>query len=229
MRHREGRKRIGKVVIAVTALTILLMVGLVICGRGRWSLTSSRRLPNRYDGEIKVFQSDYDKDKDGIEDQRDILESALAYTQTRPVYQSKYYGTGYPDDAYGVCTDVVAQGLKGAGYDLMVLVEEDILSDPQAYGIEEPDPNIDFRRVRNLLCFFERNSLSLTTDIGRIDEWQGGDIVVFSRHIGIVSDRRNAKGIPYVIHHSGPCQRRYEEDILEKRQDIVGHYRVEGR
>ena len=43
-----------------------------------------------------------------------------------PKYKSKYYETGYPNDEYGVCTDVVAFGLKDAGYDLMELVNEDI-------------------------------------------------------------------------------------------------------
>ena len=45
---------------------------------------------------------------------------------------------------------VVAYAMKNAGYDLMKLVNEDIISDPQAYGIDEPDINIDFRRVKNL-------------------------------------------------------------------------------
>ena len=36
----------------------------------------------------------------------------------------------------------------------------------------------------------------------------------------------NADGVPYVIHHIGPWQRAYEEDILQKRTDIVAHFRV---
>lgn len=50
--------------------------------------------------------------------------------------------------------------------------------------------------------------------------------MVFSNHIGMVSDQRNDKGIPYVIHHNDPFQSAYEQDILEKRHDIVGHYRI---
>jgi len=49
---------------------------------------------------------------------------------------------------------------------------------------------------------------------------------VFEKHIGIVSDKRNKKGIPYLIHHASPYQLTYEEDILEQRQDIIGHYRI---
>ena len=108
----------------------------------------------------------------------------------------------------------------------MELVNEDIMAEPEVYGIEEPDINIDFRRVQNLKVYFARNAVSLTTDIHEISEWQGGDIVIFENHIGIVSDKRNDDGVSYVIHHNSPLQASYEEDILEKRDDIVGHYRV---
>ena len=88
------------------------------------------------------------------------------------------------------------------------------------------DKNIDFRRVQNLKVYFENNAISLTTDVSKIDEWQGGDIVVFRKHIGIVSDNRNSNGIPFVIHHANPFQLRYEEDILTIKNDIVGHFRI---
>ena len=70
-----------------------------------------------------------DKDGDGIDDQADILQSALDYIAAKPKYKSKYYRTGYPDDGY-------------------------------------------------------------------------------------------------VIHHNSPWQKKYEQDILEKREDLVGHYRI---
>jgi len=75
--------------------------------------------------------------------------------------------------------------------------------------------------------WFANNAESLTTDPADIAEWQGGDIVIFEGHIGVVSDRRNERGVTYVIHHNDPFQRRYEQDILEKRNDIVGHYRLD--
>ena len=131
-----------------------------------------------------------------------------------------------PNDGYGVCTDVVAFALKDAGYDLMTLVNEDIEANKKLYDIEIIDKNIDFRRVKNLKVYFDRNAISLTTDINQIEEWLGGDIVGFKNHIGIVSDHRNKKGINFVIHHVNPYQKYYEEDILEYRHDIVGHYRM---
>jgi len=83
-----------------------------------------------------------------------------------------------------------------------------------------------FFGVRNLKVFFARNAIPLTTDVSDVEQWQGGDIVIFEKHIGIVSDRRNWDGVPYVIHHNDLWQTAYEQDILEKRTDIVGHYRI---
>ena len=58
------------------------------------------------------------------------------------------------------------------------------------------------------------------------DRWQGGDIVIFENHIGIASDKRNGKGVTFVLHNGSPLQLFYEEDILEHRDDLVGHYRM---
>ncbi len=178
------------------------------------------------DFNIETYISKIDKDNDSIDDQTDILENVRKYIAKNPKYKSKYYNTGYPNDQYGVCTDVVANGLKGAGYDLMELVDNHIRSNRNKYNIETVDKNIDFRRVRNLNVYFSDTAITLTTDITKIAEWQGGDIVVFKKHIGIVSDKRNRNGIPFVIHHANPYQKYYEEDILESRDDIIGHYRV---
>lgn len=175
---------------------------------------------------IKTYISNIDKDNDGIDDQTDILDGAKKYISMKPKYKSKYYNTGYPNDGYGVCTDVVAFALKDAGYDLQSLVNEHILANKDLYDIEVVDKNIDFRRVKNLKIYLDYNAVSLTTDINDIEKWQGGDIVVFKNHIGIVSDNRNRKGISFVIHHANPYQRYYEEDILEYHNDIVGHYRI---
>ena len=178
------------------------------------------------DFNIKTYVSNIDKDNDGIDDQTDILINVRKYIAIKPMYKSKYYGTGYPDDNYGVCTDVVAFALKDAGYDLRELVNNHIKENRKLYDIDVVDKNIDFRRVLNLKNYFDYNAISLTTDINKIEEWQGGDIVVFKRHIGIVSDKRNHKGINFVIHHANLYQKYYEEDILEQHNDIIGHYRV---
>ena len=203
------------IIISIALLTMLFMKNLFF--------------PTYYSNEdfqIQTYTSQIDQDQDGIDDQTDILNSAKEYLKTKPKYKSKYYANGYPDDEYGVCTDVVAWGLKGAGYDLMELVNEDIINNRNNYNIDTIDKNIDFRRVQNLKIYFENNSISLTTDVYDIESWQGGDIVIFTNHIGIVSNNRNKNGVTFIIHHANPFQKYYEEDILESRDDIIGHYRI---
>ena len=211
---------------AVRAVGMFLLAALTILTLCRYQHTSAVRPKDRFSGQIPQLHSTADADGDGVDDQTDILNGALAYVSTHPKYKSRYYETGYPDDGYGVCTDVVAYALKNAGYDLQALVDTDIREHPEEYGITAPDKNIDFRRVRNLKVFFSRNTVKLTTNVSETEQWQGGDIVIFERHIGIVSDWRNKNGVPYVIHHNDPWQTAYEQDVLEKRTDIVGHYRI---
>lgn len=80
----------------------------------------------------------------------------------------------------------------------------------------------------NLKVYFDRTQISLTTDLTQIDKWQPGDIVIFgTSHIGIISDKRNEKGISYLLHNGGQPIR--EEDILEaynQHEPISGHYRM---
>ena len=63
------------------------------------------------DFNIPTYKSANDQDHDGLDDQSDILKNVREYIQTKPQYKSKYYQGGYPDDNYGVCSDVVAFGL----------------------------------------------------------------------------------------------------------------------
>lgn len=191
----------------------------------KFNVIPHRRYSNSDFG-IETYVSNIDMDNDGIDDQSDILEGVRNYIETKPKYKSKYYANGYPDDGYGVCTDVVINGLLNAGYDLRELVDSHIRVNGDLYNIKTIDKNIDFRRVVNLKVYFDNNSIKLSNDIWDIKEWQGGDIVIFKKHIGIVSDNRNNNGIPFVIHHANPYQIHYEEDILEDRNDIVGHYRI---
>jgi uncharacterized protein YijF (DUF1287 family) len=176
-----------------------------------------------------VYKSKVDKDGDGIDDQTDILKGARAYVATNPQYMSKYYESGYPDDNHGVCTDVTAFALKGAGYDLRTLINDDVTANPQNYpDITTPEINIDFRRVENQNAYFKHHAKSLTTDLSKKSQWQGGDIVVFTHHIGIVSSKRNEDGIPYLIHLSKPGQKVYEQryGLVKREKLIIAHYRI---
>ena len=214
-----------KKITIITTLIIVILIIIVLYALYHLNYIEHKKYTNK-DFNIRTYKSKIDKDNDGIDDQTDILNNARAYIKTKPKYKSKYYTTGYPDDEYGVCTDVVAFALRDAGYDLMELVNEDIKANKDLYNIDNIDKKIDFRRVQNLKIYLDNNAISLTTDINKIDKWQGGDIIVFKKHIGIVSDNRNKKGISFIIHHVNPYQRYYEEDILEYRDDIVGHYRI---
>ena len=48
---------------------------------------------------------------------------------------------------------------------------------------------------------------------------------MFHEHVGIVSDLRNERGVPFVLHLRGGMQLRHEEDILETSQ-ITDHFRL---
>ncbi len=205
----------------------ILLILIALAALYRYNIFPHGQYTNQ-DFHIETYFSSVDKDQDGIDDQTDLLENVRKYIKTKPKYKSKYYESGYPDDGYGVCTDVVAFGLKGAGYDLMELVNEDIIKNKENYSVSSPDKKIDFRRVKNLNVYFQNHSISLTTDLSKIEEWQGGDIVVFQKHIGIISDKRNKNGVPFLIHHANPVQIHYEEDVLERygQEAIIGHYRI---
>lgn len=219
-------KIIGKtflvIVIVFITLTILI-TGLLIYQKNK-----NVYYANDFDIETVISKTDYDND--GIDDYTDILQGAKIEAENKPTYKSAYYSGGYPPDNEGVCTDVIWRALKNAGYLLKDMVDEDIKNNVDKYPRVDgkPDSNIDFRRVPNLKVYFERNQINLTTDLSKIEEWQPGDIVVFgSSHIGIISDKRNKKGIPYLLHNGGQPLR--EEDILEvynKYKPITGHYRM---
>lgn len=219
MLGNDSLERWKKIIYFIFVLLFLVMITLILY---MFNVIPHRQFTNEDFG-IETYKSLVDKDGDGIDDQTDFLQSVRNYIATKPKYKSKYYKTGYPDDGFGVCTDVIAFGLRGAGYDLMELVDADIRANKKMYQLDVVDKNIDFRRVNNLRIFFEHNAKSLTTDLTDIKEWQGGDIIVFKTHIGVVSDKRNWRGIPFIIHNGGL---HFEEDILEYRTDIVGHFRM---
>lgn len=211
-------------IIVIISLILLILLGIIIYVLYLFNYIEHKKYTNEDFG-IEKYYSSVDYDNDGIDDQTDILNGAREYIATKPVYKSKYYETGYPNDKYGVCVDVVGFALKSAGYDLQSLVDNDIKKNKDKYDSDAGDSNIDFRRVRNLKVYFANNYEPLTLDIYDINAWQGGDIIIFKKHIGIISDKRNKKGVPFIIHHSSNLQANYEEDILELRNDIIGHYR----
>ena len=220
---RKKKKRGKKILVA---FFILILFGLLTY----YILYKLCIIPHDYyydsDFGIKTYTSKIDKDKDGFDDQTDILHNAFKYIKTNPKYKSKYYDGGYPQDEFGVCTDVIGIALRESGYDLMELVDEDIRNNRELYNIDVVDKNIDFRRVKNLEIYFKRHAISLTTDLKDYKEFQGGDILIFEGHIGMVSNKRNKNGTPFLIHNGSPFQIGYEQDILEDYMPIKAHYRI---
>lgn len=215
-------KRKYKILI-ISAASALLTAALVITGvlwhKGPYTAEQLG---------IDTVLSACDDDGDGIDNYTDIMLSARAYIKTEPYYLSSYYAGGYPDDGNGVCTDVIWQALMGAGIDLKALVDSDVAANPEVYPeMVKPDPNIDFRRVRNLNVYFARHATSLTCDLSDPEEFQPGDILVIEpSHIAICSDKRNRRGVPYIIHHS-PLGAVESDDLYL--YTIVRHYRITDR
>lgn len=186
------------------------------------------------DFDIETILSANDYDDDGIDDFTDIMLGARNDAINKPKYKSVYYAGGYPPDNEGVCSDVIWRAFKNAGYNLKDMIDIDIKNNPSDYpGLDDvPDSNIDFRRVRNLKVFFDKYATKLTLDPYEVASWQPGDIVIFGKnytHIGIISDKRNKDGIPYLIHNAGQYNRE-EEALIKwyKKSGITGHYRYEG-
>ena len=120
----------------------------------------------------------------------------------------------------GVCTDVVVRAYRDAfGLDLQALVHADMRAAfaayPHLWGLSAPDANIDHRRVPNLAVWLKRHGAALPVP-ETASGWRRGDIftsLVGARgtHIGLVSDRRGARG-PLILHNIGAGTR--EEDAL---------------
>ena len=103
---------------------------------------------------------------------------------------------------------------------VMILIDEDIKTNKDAYDSDVGDTNIDFRRVRNIKVYLDRNVKSLSLD----KDFNPGDIIVYKNHIAIVSDKVNKRKENYIIHQHAFYN--YEDDGLF-RDEIIGHYRWE--
>lgn len=170
-----------------------------------------------------------------------LVRAARSFVGTKYRYDGSYrvipYPGGDPGGNLGACTDLVVRSYRALGIDLQQLVHEDIKADFEAYPARRlynqtrPDPNIDHRRVPNLMTFFRRKGQTFSPNLDQpnLPSWQAGDLVVFDlldngipSHIGVVSDRKTSAGLPLVIHHFPPYPT--EEDCLG-RWKIVGHFR----
>ncbi len=210
----EREKKLKIIAIAALCLAVILLVP---------------RLHAYYGAAI--ICGEWDFNRNGRPDSLDLMVGARMDAENMPAYDDQYYVGGYPPEDIGVCADVIWRAFRQAGYDLKSMVDADIKKRPDAYTeIDRPDPDIDFRRVVNLLVFFRECSPALTVDIKETEEFMPGDIVVFGNkfgkpvHIGIISDKRASDGTPYLIHNSGQEER--EENVLDT-LIMIGHFRFD--
>jgi uncharacterized protein YijF (DUF1287 family) len=161
---------------------------------------------------------------------------AGARAQIGTLYDAGYVQIPYPGGDVprerGACSDVVVRALRSAGVDLQQLIHEDILragdSYPHLNSSSEPDANIDHRRCAIQMCFFARHGMTLTNELSpqTREQWQPGDFVYWRQpgnrqHVGVLSDRLNARSFPLVIHNGNVC---LEQDCVAD-LEIIGHYR----
>ena len=215
-------------------LGIIILLGLVVVYQEFFSAGGSEPLDfgPRVEGPLIISSQDQNGNK--VPDALDLVNGARREVKLGTQYDATYYEGGYPPEGRGACTDVIWRAFKEAGYDLKSMLDEDIKLHPEAYGNtgKNPDPNIDFRRVKNLQIFFDRYAKELTAeviqrDIENLKQWQPGDIVIFSspyEPIGIISDQRLNSGVPLVIHNGGP-QASENNALQHWPSPIIKHYR----
>lgn len=219
-----------KVIERIFIIFVIIIVALILAVLSYFLMQKYKKAYTAEDFGIQIIYSKKDYNNNGVDDYTDILLGARQDAINHPTYKSAYYSGGYPPENEGVCTDVVWRAFKNAGYLLKDMIDGDIKKNVDEYPAVngKPDPNIDFRRVRNLKIYLKKICYTLTNDLEKIEEWQPGDIVIFGNsHIGIISDKRNKKGIPYLIHNGAQPLR--EEDALElwnSQNPITAHYRL---
>ncbi|MBV9925305.1 MAG: DUF1287 domain-containing protein [Acidobacteria bacterium] len=168
-----------------------------------------------------------------------LSDAAVERTSHEVRYDPTYFVIPYPNGdvpaEVGVCTDEVIRSYRALGVDLQQLVHEDMKANfalyPRTWGLKKADPNIDHRRVPNLMVFFARQGAAQpVTDNAR--DYKPGDVVTWDlgnglTHIGIVvavpseSDENRLQ----IVHNIGAGPKM--EDVLFDWK-ITGHYRFAG-
>jgi uncharacterized protein YijF (DUF1287 family) len=160
-----------------------------------------------------------------------FIEAARSQVGKTLIYDPSYVKLKFPGGDVpilrGVCTDVLIRAFRGVGIDLQERIYHHKKAHPRLYkGLyytDRLDPNIDHRRVKNIQAYLEARGYRVK------GKFLPGDIVVWKLpgskldHIGICSDRLNARGEPLIIHNVGAGAK--EEDVLRAYR-IVDYFRV---
>lgn len=163
-----------------------------------------------------------------------LSDAAIETTKVQVVYDPAYRAISYPNGDVaadrGVCTDLVIRAYRKLGIDLQKEVHEDMKTHfslyPKNWGLSRPDPNIDHRRVPNLMKFFERHGMALPVT-SNPDDYYPGHIVTWDLgrgvpHIGIVVDQKSPDGNRYLIAHNIGRGQELADCLFEF--TITGHY-----
>lgn len=164
--------------------------------------------------EVPEEYSRADRNNNGVPDPIDISNNLEEQLDSNTKYVDAYYVGGYPPEDEGVCTDVIWRAFSSIDINLKDLVDKDIKNNIDDYWrIEDKaDPHIDFRRVPNLMVYFDKYCETLTSEVipenvDNLKQWQPGDIILFLepyQHVGMVTNERDSDGVPFVVHNSRP-------------------------
>ena len=169
-----------------------------------------------------------------------LVAAAVERSRHSVRYVSAYVRIPYPNGDVpadtGVCTDEIIRSYRATGVDLQKEVHEDMLQNFAAYPsqkrwrLDHPDPNIDHRRVPNLMIFFERKGETLPVT-NRAADYTPGDLVTWDLgrgvpHIGIVVDQKARWSDRYMLVHNIGAGPKLEDVLFSWK--ITGHYRYFG-
>ncbi len=195
--------------------------------------------------ELDESQSNDSGSLDITDVQKDIVLKTLGLLDSDIEYGYQVFpDTGYPTNNIWISTDVISMTLKECGYDLMELINEDMINHKEDYPLEDikgrktPIKYSDFRDVFFQEQFFKRNALTTLPHEYDLDDenrdilWQPGDIVYFQFDEdnpyadlgGFISPHTNEEGVPLVIMISSEFGKISEVDVLLEYK-IVKHFR----
>ena len=166
---------------------------------------------------------------------RQVVAGAVEQTGYTRLYDPTYvqlaYPGGDPPPDRGVCSDVVVRAFRRAGVDLQKEIHEDMARHfaayPNSWHMRGPDPNIDQRRVPNLMTYFTRMGKALPIS-KQPEDYLPGDVVAWDLgngvlHIGVVTDTRAPDSPDFEIVHNIGAGARLEDVLFS--WTIIGHYR----
>lgn len=165
---------------------------------------------------------------------KQVVEAGLEQTKYTFYYDASYTRINYPGGDVslerGVCTDVIIRAFRKAGVDLQKEVHEDMRRNfaayPNKWGLTMPDPNIDHRRVPNLMTYFERQGRAQAVTSNPKD-YLPGDVVTWSvngyPHIGMVTNLWAEDAQNFLLVHNIGRGAKVENVLFA--WPITGHYR----